>query len=60
MKKLLLVLGVAGLFALSSCSKSYSCDCGNGAVVEYSDLSKDEADAAQAGCELVGCDWSKN
>ncbi len=60
MKKLTLVLGIAGLFALSSCSTSYSCDCGFGAVVEYEDLSKDEADVLESTCTLAGCDWSKN
>lgn len=60
MKKLFLVFSIASLFALSSCSKSYTCDCGNGSVVEYSDLNKEQADAAQSGCELAGCEWSKN
>ena len=60
MKKLTLGLGIAGLFALSSCSTSYSCDCGFGAVVEYEDLSKDQADVLESTCTLAGCDWSKN
>lgn len=60
MKKLVLVLSVAGMFALSSCSKTYTCDCGSGAVVEYEDLNKEQADAAETACELAGCDWSKN
>ena len=60
MKKLTLVPGIAGLFALSSCSTSYSCDCGFGAVVEYEDLSKDQADVLESTCTLAGCDWSKN
>ena len=46
MKKLLLVVGVAGLFALSSCSKDYTCECSNGQELEIEGAKKSDADSS--------------
>lgn len=57
MKKLFLVLTVAGTIGLSSCAKDYSCVCtddatGNTTDVFYSDLKGDAKEAAEASCEV--------
>ncbi|PWH81370.1 hypothetical protein [Brumimicrobium oceani] len=61
MKKVLFVGMVFGALALTSCKKDYTCDFGMEGVPnqEYTDLDKDEADAAESACKLVGGTWSE-
>ena len=65
MKKFLLPVAlVAFVFASTSCTKDYVCTCDLGifgeTTVDYPDLNKDEADAAEAACTTGGlCTWSE-
>lgn len=66
MKKLLFVAAVA-VFALSSCTKDYTCDCtveflgvSSTSSTDFNDLNKSEADDAEAACTSTGiCTWSE-
>lgn len=66
MKKLLFVATVS-VFALSSCTKDYTCECtvevlgtSSTTTAEYSDLNKSEADDVQAACESSSfCTWAE-
>lgn len=57
MKKVLF-LGIAVVgFTMMSCTKDYTCtwtDGTNEYVQDYNDLDKDEADAAESACTIVG------
>ena len=56
MKKVLLVAVIA--MAAVACKKSYTCTIA-GQVVEYPDLTKDQAKTAQSTCEMApGAKWS--
>ena len=58
--KNLFILTVFALLALTSCKKDYVCSFDSELIpdVEYNDLDKDEAEAAETACELVDGDWS--
>ena len=63
MKKLFFVAAVA-VFALSSCTKDYTCTCDLGILgsesVDYNGLSNSEADDLEAACtESSICTWSE-
>jgi uncharacterized lipoprotein YehR (DUF1307 family) len=66
MKKLLFVAAVA-VFALSSCTKDYTCTCTvevlgieSSSSVDYEGLSKSEADELEAACTSSSfCEWSE-
>lgn len=51
------MFAVVGIIGLSSCSKTNTCTCNGTVIAEYEGLSKNERDAAKAGCEMAGCDW---
>ena len=55
--KNLFILTVFALVALTSCKKDYVCSFDD-TDVKYNDLDKDEAEAAEAACELIGGNWS--
>ena len=55
--KNLFILTVFALIALTSCKKDYVCSIG-GIDVQYPDLDKAEAEAAETACESVDGDWS--
>lgn len=58
MKRLALVFAVAGLFAMSSCSKDYTCECSNGTSATFEGAkkgdAKDACDALQATQNILG------
>ena len=59
MKKLFFVAAIA-VVALSSCKKDYTCtyEGSDGEEVqEYNDLDKDQADAAESACNILGGTW---
>jgi hypothetical protein len=62
MKKVLVASAVILMGAsMISCKKDYTCTIdilGTESVVEYNDLKKDEADAAQTACELATGTWA--
>jgi hypothetical protein len=63
MKNLFLtLLFVGGVAALTSCKKDYTCTydlLGTDVVLEYEGLDKDEAEAAESACKVVGGTWAK-
>ena len=62
MKKLFVYgcVAVLGSVALASCKKDYTCTYSNGAApVNYSKLTKAEAETAETACKFVGGTWSK-
>jgi len=63
MKKVLGVVAFAvlGVVALSSCKKDYKCSVTSGGItasVDYNDLDKAQADAAETNCKNAGGTWS--
>jgi len=63
MKNLLFtLLFVGGVAALTSCKKDYTCTydmLGTETVVTYEGLDKDEADAAESACIILGGKFAK-
>lgn len=63
MKNLLFtLLFVGGVAALTSCKKDYTCTydlLGTSTVITYEGLNKDEADAAETGCNILGGKFEK-
>lgn len=59
MKKLALIIAVAGIVGLSSCGKKcYTCETLAGSVEYCSDsLNKTQLNAAETACELGGGTW---
>lgn len=60
-KTLALALIAGGIFTLASCKKDYTCTVsvlGIESTVEYNDLDKDEAEAAETACTAAGGTWA--
>lgn len=62
MKKVFFLgLAVVGL-TMVSCTKDYTCTYNNGSqevTQDYNGLDKDEAEAAESGCSLIGGTWAQ-
>jgi hypothetical protein len=63
MKKVLLFAVVLGGLSLVSCKKDYTCTTpsilgSDESEIKYTDLDKDEAEAAEAACTLIGGTWT--
>ncbi|MFM2285283.1 MAG: hypothetical protein RLZZ543_780 [Bacteroidota bacterium] len=61
MKKVLVAVAVVAFFA--SCKKDYTCTCevlGVSTTVDYNDLNKSDADAAETACTASSiCKWAE-
>lgn len=61
MKKLLLFAVVLGAVSFTSCKKDYTCTLnafGSETVVEYNNISKDDASTLESACKAGGGTWA--